>query len=103
MFSKKPVLFVVGMLILASILMVACSAPEAEIVEKVVTQIIKETVVVEGTPVVVEREVTKVVTVVVEKEVEVEVEVEKEVVVEATPVPKVFVIGVGFDKRIGTS
>jgi peptide/nickel transport system substrate-binding protein len=97
-FSKKPVLFVVGMLILASIIMVACSAPEAEIVEKVVTQIIKETVVVEGTPVVVEREVTKVVTVVVEKEVEVEVEVEKEVVVEATPVPKVFVIGVGFDQ-----
>jgi peptide/nickel transport system substrate-binding protein len=57
--------------------LVSCAAPEAEVVEKVVTQVVVETVVetviVEGTPEVVEKEVTRV--------------VEVEEVVTATPEP----------------
>jgi ABC-type transport system substrate-binding protein len=74
-------------LLLVSLALLATAAgcgptPEPQIVEKVVTQIVqetvKETVVIEGTPQVVEKEVTKVV--------ETEVEVEK--VVTATPEPE---------------
>ncbi len=74
-------------LLLVSVALLATAAgcgptPEPQIVEKVVTQIVqetvKETVIVEGTPQVVEKEVTRVV----EKEVEVET------VVTAVPEPK---------------
>jgi multiple sugar transport system substrate-binding protein len=84
--SKKLILSaVLGSLVILSMLLAACQ-PQTVIVEreieKVVTQIIqetiKETVVVEGTPKVVEREVTKVV----------EVEKEVEVAVEVTPTPE---------------
>jgi peptide/nickel transport system substrate-binding protein len=57
-------------------------APEPEVVEKVVTQVVKETVVVEGAAQVVEKIVTEVV------EVAKEVEVEVEKVVTATPEPQ---------------
>jgi peptide/nickel transport system substrate-binding protein len=56
--------------------------PAPQVVEKVVTQTVKETVIVAGTPQVVEKEVTKVV-----KE-EVTTVVKEEVVVTATPEPK---------------
>jgi peptide/nickel transport system substrate-binding protein len=56
-----------------STILAGCATPTAEVVEKVVTQIVKETVIVEGTPQVVEKEVTTV------------VEVEK--VATPTPVP----------------
>jgi peptide/nickel transport system substrate-binding protein len=55
-----------------------CATPAPEVVEKVVTQVIKETVIVEGTPQVVEKEVTKVIEKEVTKVVEVEVPVEPE-------------------------
>lgn len=65
-----------GLLIAISLLVTACGpTPEPQVVEveKVVTQIVmetvKETVIVAGTPEVVEKEVTKVVEVEVEKEV----------------------------------
>jgi len=69
----------------------ACAAPTPEVVEKVVKEVVKETVIVAGTPQVVEKEVTKVVkkevTKVVEKEVTKVVEkvVKETVVVEAPP------------------
>jgi peptide/nickel transport system substrate-binding protein len=47
-------------LMVTSLLLSACATPTAEVIEKVVTQVVKETVIVEGTPQVVERE--KVVT-----------------------------------------
>jgi peptide/nickel transport system substrate-binding protein len=58
----------ISLMILAS-LVTACAAPAPEVIEKVVTQVVKETVVVEGTPQVVEVEATRVVEV--EKEVQV--------------------------------
>jgi multiple sugar transport system substrate-binding protein len=64
-------------------MLVACATPTPEVVEKVVTQVVKETVIVEGEAKVVEKEVTTVVEV--EKEVTTVVEVEK--VVTATPEP----------------
>jgi peptide/nickel transport system substrate-binding protein len=64
-------------LALTALGLVSCAAPEAEVVEKVVTQVVVETVIetviVEGTPEVVEKEVTRV--------------VEVEEVVTATPPP----------------
>jgi len=76
---------VVLCLTLALVMLAACATPTPEIVEKVITQVVKETVVqkemvketviVEGTPQVVEKEVTRI------------VEVEKEKVVTATPEP----------------
>jgi peptide/nickel transport system substrate-binding protein len=69
---KRAILFI-NILIVASMLLSACATPTPEIVEKVVTQVVKETVVqkevvketviVEGTPQVVEKEVTKIVEV----------------------------------------
>jgi peptide/nickel transport system substrate-binding protein len=71
----------ISILVVLSMLLAACgAAPEPEVVEKVVTQIVQETVVVEGETQIVE----KVVTVV--SEVEVAVEVEK--VVTPTPEPQ---------------
>jgi peptide/nickel transport system substrate-binding protein len=69
---RKLGLFLAAIMVF-SLVLSACTAPEAEIVEveveKIVTQIvhetIKETVVVEGTPVMVEKEVTRVVEMVV--------------------------------------
>ena len=75
---------VIGLLVVASMVLSACATPTPEVIEKVVTQIIKETVketvIVEGTPQVVEKEVTKVV----------------EKVVTTTPLPP------GADKQGGT-
>jgi len=80
--KKHRFLFTVLVLALGVLpLVAACATPTAEVVEKVVTQIVKETVIVEGTPQVVEKEVTKIV----------EVEVEK--VVTATPAPTKLIIG----------
>jgi peptide/nickel transport system substrate-binding protein len=82
-----------ALLVVASMVLSACATPTPEIIEKIVTQVVKETVVqvetvketviVEGTPQVVEKEVTKVVEV--EKEVTKIVEEQVEVVVTATP------------------
>ncbi|MFO7664830.1 MAG: ABC transporter substrate-binding protein [Chloroflexota bacterium] len=52
----------IGILTIVGLIAVACSTAEPEVVEKVVTQVVKETVVVEGTPQIVEKEVTVVVT-----------------------------------------
>jgi len=80
---------VISLMMIASVLLSACG-PEAEpeIVEvtRIVVETVVETVLVEGTPQIVEREVTKVVREEVTVEVEVEVEVEK--VVTATPEPQ---------------
>jgi len=96
MLSKKKVWVALSVLMVFSVLLAACATPTPEVVEKLVTQIVKETVketvIVEGTPQVVE----KVVTEVVEKVVKETVVVEKEVVAPAEP--KVFVIGAGFDQ-----
>jgi len=62
-------IFSVGVAVLTMLaLLIGCATPTPEVreVEKVVTQVVKETVIVEGTPQVVEKEVTKIVT---EKEV----------------------------------
>jgi peptide/nickel transport system substrate-binding protein len=95
MFASKKWASLFALLVVASLILSACATPTAEViekvVEKVVTQVVKEvvketvvqietvkeTVIVEGTPEVIEREVTKVV----------EVEKEIEVVVTATPEP----------------
>jgi peptide/nickel transport system substrate-binding protein len=75
MSGRKTLALLVALAMLASLVLAACGpTPEPQIVERVVTQMVVETVVVEGTAQVVEKEVTKVV----------EVEVEKEV----TPVPE---------------
>jgi len=63
---------VIGLLAIASLVLSACATPTPEVVEKVVTQVVKETVIVESTPQVIEKEVTKLV----------------EKVVTATPVSK---------------
>jgi multiple sugar transport system substrate-binding protein len=62
-----------GFLAAAGAALAGCATPTPQVIEKekVVTQIVKETVVVEGTPQVVEKEVTKVVKETVEKIVEV--------------------------------
>jgi peptide/nickel transport system substrate-binding protein len=77
---------IIGLLVVASMLLSACATPTPEVIEKVVTQVIKETVVqkevvketviIEGTPQLVEKEVTKV------------VEVEKVVTATPTPAPE---------------
>ncbi|MBN1315123.1 MAG: peptide ABC transporter substrate-binding protein [Anaerolineales bacterium] len=73
---KKVNLYIV-VLMVVGLLLSACQSPNPEVIEKEVTKIVKETVVVEGEPetVEVEVEVTKI------------VETEKEVVVTATPEP----------------
>ncbi len=74
----KFVLFLVSITLVATI--AGCSpAAEPEVVEKVITQVVEVTVMVEGESQVVEKEVTKIV--------ETEVEVEVETVVTATPEP----------------
>jgi peptide/nickel transport system substrate-binding protein len=58
-------IFLVGVAVLTMLaLLIGCATPTPEVreVEKVVTQVVKETVIVEGTPQVVEKEVTKIVT-----------------------------------------
>lgn len=77
---KKKLFLTVNVLVVVAMLLSACG-PTPEPVERVVTQIVpqtvKETVIVEGTPQVVEKEVTTVVEKVVTEEVEKIVEVEK--------------------------
>ncbi|MBU0704259.1 MAG: hypothetical protein KKC18_10390, partial [Chloroflexi bacterium] len=68
----------IALVVIVSLILTACG-PTPEPQEKIITQVVRETVVVEGQSQVVEKEVTKVV-----KET---VQVEKEVVVEATPEP----------------
>ncbi len=81
MHNKKKWVSLSVLLMVSGLILAACATPTPEVIEKVVTQVVKETVVVEGTPQVFEKEVTKVV----EKEVTKVVEVEK--VVTATPEP----------------
>jgi peptide/nickel transport system substrate-binding protein len=91
--QKKRFLVAVSFVIVLSLLLAACGpTPEPEVIEKVV----KETVVVEGTPQVVEKVVTEEVEVVVKETVIVEQEVEVEV--EAPSEPREFVVGVAFDQ-----
>ena len=82
----KRLILVVNMLIVATMLLSACATPTPETIKEIVTQIVKETIIVAGTPQVVEKEVTKVVekevTKVVEKEVIKIVEKRVEVTVE---------------------
>lgn len=77
MCDSKRVLLVAVSLLMVLGLLAGCAAPTPEVIERevIVTQIVEETVIVEGTPQVVEVEVTKVI--------QVTVEVEK--VVTATP------------------
>jgi peptide/nickel transport system substrate-binding protein len=73
-------MLLLGLSLLTALSLIAgCTTPTPEVVEKevIITQIVEETVYVEGTPIVEEVEVTKVV----------QVEVEKEVVVTPTPLP----------------
>ena len=91
MSQKKRFLVAVSFVIVLSLLLAARGpTPEPEVIEKVV----KETVVVEGTPQVVEKVVTEEVEVVVKETVIVEQEVE----VEAPSEPREFVVGVAFDQ-----
>lgn len=97
MSQRKTLLVAVSLMVVLSLLVAACGAtPEPEVVEKVV----KETVIVEGTPQVVEKVVTEEVEVIVTEEVVVKetVIVEQEVEVEAAAEPKEFVVGVAFDQ-----
>ena len=64
MLSRKMVVFVTVFAMIAVLIMGGCGPTAAP---QVITQVVKETVVVEGTPQVVEKEVTAIVTV--EKEV----------------------------------
>lgn len=89
--STKKFQLAVALLIALSMLLASCGAtPEPQAIEKVVTQVVQETVMVEGTPQVVEKVVTEQVvvkeTVVVEQEVPAEAEA------------KEFVVGVAFDQ-----
>jgi len=73
MLSTKKWASLFALLVVTSLILAACATPTPEVVEKVVTQVVKETVVqketvketviVEGTPQVVEKEITKVVEV----------------------------------------
>jgi peptide/nickel transport system substrate-binding protein len=75
--KKKSLIIVSALMVLALLAGCSTAAPTPEVIEKevVVTQIVEETIMVEGTPQIVEVEVTKV------------VEVEKEVVVTPTAEP----------------
>ena len=82
--KKKAMWSLLSSLVIVGMLLSACATPTPEVIEKIITQIVqetvKETVIVEGTPQVIEKVVTKVV------EKEVTMVVEK--VVTATPEPK---------------
>ncbi|MCK4817089.1 hypothetical protein KA005_15070, partial [bacterium] len=78
MFSRKNILFALGILITASLILSAC-APDTIIETVVVKEVVTEIVEIEGTPQVIEKTV----------EVEVVVTQEVEVEVVATPVPEV--------------
>lgn len=58
MFSNKKWTIVFALLVIVSMVLSACATPTAEVVEKVVTQVVKETVIVAGTPQVIEKVVT---------------------------------------------
>jgi len=64
---KKTLLACVSLVTLLALLAACGPTPESQVVEKVVTQVVKETVMVAGTPEVIEKEVTKVVQETVEK------------------------------------
>ena len=67
--TKTKLVHVIMSLAIIVAMLAACGPAEPEVVEKVVTQVVQETVYVEGTPEVIEKEVTKVVQEVVEVEV----------------------------------
>ncbi len=99
MANKKLVSSFVLLAVVALLLASCGGAATPEVVEQVVTQVVKETVIVEGTPQVVEKEVTQVIEVEVTQVVVETVEVEKEVekVVEVTAVPEqgqIFRVGI---------
>ena len=86
---NKGIAAVLSLVLVLCVVLTSCGAtPEPVVEERVVTQVVKETVMVEGTPEIVEKVITEVVEV--EKEVTqvVEVEVEVEKVVTATPEPE---------------
>ncbi|MBN1318853.1 MAG: ABC transporter substrate-binding protein [Anaerolineales bacterium] len=91
MMGKK--ILVVLLFAITGLILTACSPSGPEVIKKVVTEKVVETVIIEGTPQVVEKEVTKVV--------EVEKEVEK--VVTATPLPETKTLIVGTDLSATTS
>jgi peptide/nickel transport system substrate-binding protein len=64
---KRSLLAVVSLLMVLALLAACGPTPEPEVVEKLITQVVKETVMVAGEPQVVEKEVTKVVQETVEK------------------------------------
>jgi peptide/nickel transport system substrate-binding protein len=80
----KPVAVLIVLTMLAASLAACGPTPEPQVVEKVV----KETVIIEGSPEVVEKVVTEVVEKVVTEVVEKEVEKEVEKIVTVTPMPK---------------
>lgn len=60
MFSRKKLATVLAVItIIASMVLSACGTPTSEVTEKVVTQMVKETVIVESTPPIVEKEATR--------------------------------------------
>ena len=83
--TKKTLLACVSLITLLALLAACGPTPEPQVVEKVVTQVVKETVIVAGTPELVEKEVTKVVTE--------QVEVEKVVTPTAPPARDVIIVG----------
>jgi peptide/nickel transport system substrate-binding protein len=86
MYKRKKVLLACVSLLTLLVMVVACGpTPEPQVVEKIVTQVVKETVIVEGEAQVVEKEVTKVITE--------EVEVEKVVTPTAPPQRDVIIVG----------
>jgi multiple sugar transport system substrate-binding protein len=64
---RKKLILMANTLLVATILLSACATPTAEVIEKVVTQVVKETVIIEGAPQVIEKEVTVEVTAVPEE------------------------------------
>ena len=68
-------------------LLVSCAAPKLVEVTRVIKEVVKETVIVAGTPEVVEKEVTKIVTVKEEVTKVVEKVVKETVIVEVGPIP----------------
>lgn len=77
MFKKNSLYLFLAIIVMASMVLAACSTPTPEVIEKEVTkvvketviqkEIVKETVIIEGTPQVIEKEVTKIIEI--EKEV----------------------------------
>jgi len=72
-------MLVVNILIVATMLLSACATPTPEIIKEIVTQVVKETIIVAGTPQIIEKVVTK----------EVEKVIKETVIVEKAVTPEV--------------